>query len=286
MLQKFLLGKRLPLFLFFFLPSFPPSSLLPLPFLSFSLSLPLCCSVSCHWSTGIDRNSSFPQRPVSLFLSIATRKYFCVYNQNALRWGVCSFLQKSPANYCCLWNNLYTFRHLTKLTLDFISCFLKSFSPGLNFNLPFYSTVWIRSLCLGVVCKLAWTTERIWGWEQSGIQKRKEKTMRTVCVATDWSSVHFQFSGCWCLMLATQTRFTVEREQVYILSPFKTGPEILSLKKKIKYQVYVYWVHRTSWEVLSSQLSFKIRGSQTDEESCPFSLTPDKSLKSACSVSP
>lgn len=56
--------------------------------------------------------------------------------------------------------------------------------------------------------------------------------------------------------------------------------------RKIKYQVYVYWVHRTSWEVLSSQLSFKIRGSQTDEESCPLSLTPDRSSKSACSVSP
>ena len=117
--RLFLFLPSFSLFLSSFLPSFFPPP--PLPFLSFSLFLPLCCSVSCHWSTGIDRNSSFPHKPVSLFLSIATRKYFCVYNQNGLCWGVCSFLRKIPANYCSLWNNLYAFRHLTKLTLDFIS---------------------------------------------------------------------------------------------------------------------------------------------------------------------
>lgn len=158
MLQKFLLGKRLSFPLFFFL-SFLPSFFPPPPSFSFfppCLSLSIC-SVSCHWSTGIDRNSASPKDPF-LCSSPLLPESISVYITKMLCAGVCAhFFKKTSRIFSFVCEiTLYTFRHLTKLTLDFISCFLKSFSPGLNFNLPFYSTVWIRSLCLGVVCKCGW----------------------------------------------------------------------------------------------------------------------------------
>ena len=50
------------------------------------------------------------------------------------------------------------------------------------------------------------------------------------CV-TAWSPVCILFGDFGHLMPATQTRITLEREQVYMLSPLKIGPENLSLKK-------------------------------------------------------
>ena len=110
--------------------------------------------------------------------------------------------------------------------------------------------------------------------------------MRAGCVATDWSSVHFLFLGCWLLVLATQTRFTVEREQVYILSPFKTGPEKFVLKTKSDTEHMFTEFIELPGRLLSRPLSCKIPGPQTDKESCPFPLTPNKSLKSVCSLLP
>lgn len=57
-------------------------------------------------------------------------------------------------------------------------------------------------------------------------------------------------------MPATQTRITEERAQVYILSPLKTGPEKFVFKKKIKYQMYVYWAHGTSREAFEHAAKF------------------------------
>lgn len=45
-----------------------------------------------------------------------------------------------------------------------------------------------------------------------GIGKTKNTEFKLDVLLTAWYSVCFLFSGCWCLVPATQTRISLERE--------------------------------------------------------------------------